>query len=586
MQMQKLKSAALSAVLFSTLAFFSNNAEATRIQTFQAAGPQNYIVTQDAYVLEHLKPSVWGIGNYSHNPYVCRDGDGAVIHKIVEHQAQGELVLGLGLFDWVEINGAIPAAYLNGPGAEGVRFPCRDARTDALNDFNLVDPRLGVKVRLTPNTLGFVAALRLETEIPLAQFINPNIANLTGDVFPNVSPAVSLGYRTETFKIGADFGVLLRTPTKLDEIELGPAFRYGAAAELAVYERNVYATLDLYGTANTDWFFSERNVLPFEAVLGAKGYIGDWVMLGGVGTGIVPDIGAADLRLFAGVGYHPRPEPPKVKVAVKEPSDRDGDGILDDDDECPDAPEDFDDFEDEDGCPEIDNDKDGIIDRDDECPNEPEDFDRWQDGDGCPDPDNDEDKILDADDECPNDPEVYNDFEDEDGCPDAAEGEKKIAVIVKRDRIEILEKVYFAVNSDRILPKSYELLDNVAQVLNDHQEIPSISVEGHTDSDGSNDYNLDLSQRRSESVRRYLIDKDVEASRLSAKGFGEEEPIVANDSKENKAKNRRVEFRIVEDENNPSGISGTTGDDDAADEGEDFEIDEDEVDLPEGEDDE
>src|SRR5450432_3372842 len=98
--------------------------------------------------------------------------------------------------------------------------------------------------------------------------------------------------------------------------------------------------------------------------------------------------------------------------------DRDGDGIVDDLDKCPDDPEDFDGFQDEDGCPDPDNDGDGILDVDDLCPNDPEDKDGFEDADGCPDPDNDKDRILDKDDKCPNEPETYNGFQDEDGCPD------------------------------------------------------------------------------------------------------------------------------------------------------------------------
>ncbi len=109
-------------------------------------------------------------------------------------------------------------------------------------------------------------------------------------------------------------------------------------------------------------------------------------------------------------------------------NDRDGDGIPDDVDKCPDDPEDKDGFEDEDGCPDPDNDKDGILDVDDLCPNDPEDKDGFEDKDGCPDPDNDKDRILDVNDKCPNEPETYNGFEDEDGCPD------KGRVIVARAR--------------------------------------------------------------------------------------------------------------------------------------------------------
>jgi outer membrane protein OmpA-like peptidoglycan-associated protein len=98
--------------------------------------------------------------------------------------------------------------------------------------------------------------------------------------------------------------------------------------------------------------------------------------------------------------------------------DNDGDGIPDHLDKCPDLAEDFDGFEDHDGCPDPDNDGDGIPDDEDECPDEPEDFDGYLDRDGCPDPDNDNDGIPDHLDDCPNAAEDFDGFEDEDGCPD------------------------------------------------------------------------------------------------------------------------------------------------------------------------
>ncbi len=99
--------------------------------------------------------------------------------------------------------------------------------------------------------------------------------------------------------------------------------------------------------------------------------------------------------------------------------DRDGDGIPDKRDRCPDAPEDIDGYQDDDGCPDLDNDGDGIPDRLDLAPNLPEDFDGFEDQDGRPDLDNDLDGIPDAQDLCPNQPEDFNGYQDLDGCPDA-----------------------------------------------------------------------------------------------------------------------------------------------------------------------
>ena len=103
--------------------------------------------------------------------------------------------------------------------------------------------------------------------------------------------------------------------------------------------------------------------------------------------------------------------------------DRDQDGIDNSMDICQDIPEDYDGFQDEDGCPDIDNDQDGIEDIRDFCIFLPEDYDGFQDEDGCPEPDNDNDNILDAIDRCPNAKETVNNYRDEDGCPDVGTGD-------------------------------------------------------------------------------------------------------------------------------------------------------------------
>lgn len=113
------------------------------------------------------------------------------------------------------------------------------------------------------------------------------------------------------------------------------------------------------------------------------------------------------------------------------------------------------------------------------------------------------------------------------------------------DRIEILDKVYFEFDSDIIDARSYTLLNEVAAVIMSHPEIGRVEVGGHTDSDGADDYNLTLSEKRAQAVRNYLLSRGVPEARVSAVGYGEGRPIEANDSAEHKALNRRVEFRLV-----------------------------------------
>ena len=119
-------------------------------------------------------------------------------------------------------------------------------------------------------------------------------------------------------------------------------------------------------------------------------------------------------------------------------------------------------------------------------------------------------------------------------------------VEVQRESIDILEQVFFDFDKATIKAESNTLLNEIAATLTAHPEIERVEVQGHTDSDGADDYNLDLSQRRVDAVVAYLVNKGVESERLTPKGYGEAEPLVPNTSDANKAKNRRVNFVITQ----------------------------------------
>ena len=112
--------------------------------------------------------------------------------------------------------------------------------------------------------------------------------------------------------------------------------------------------------------------------------------------------------------------------------------------------------------------------------------------------------------------------------------------------LELLEKIYFKTASHEIDEKSHGLLDEVAEVFLHHPEIEHVHIEGHTDSQGKDAYNKQLSQDRADEVRKYLIAKGVEADRMDAIGYGEEKPIDSNDTEAGRANNRRVIFNIQE----------------------------------------
>ena len=231
---------------------------------------------------------------------------------------------------------------------------------------------------------------------------------------------------------------------------------------------------------------------------------------------------------------HDRCVPPSTPVI----GDKDGDGIKDNVDECPNDPEDKDGFQDEDGCPDPDNDNDGIADTIDQCPNEPEDKDGFEDDDGCPDCDNDKDGVPEcpeAKDKCPDQPAPGT----IDGCP-----QKYTLVVVTQDKIELKQTVFFDTNKATIKKVSFELLNQVGQAMQDNPTI-QVRIEGHTDSQGNDKFNMKLSQRRAESVRTYLVKKGVAADRMVAQGYGETVPIADNRTSAGRAQNRRVEFVIT-----------------------------------------
>jgi len=209
------------------------------------------------------------------------------------------------------------------------------------------------------------------------------------------------------------------------------------------------------------------------------------------------------------------------------PLDTDGDGVPDGADECPGTPRGA--RVDEVGCP-IDSDRDGVYDGLDRCPDTP--YGARVDERGCP-IDSDGDGVPDGFDQCPGTPpgtEV-----NAVGCPRAA------PLFVQERMTLVLEGVFFELNSAALAPDSRDVLDRVAASLRDWPEV-NVEIGGHTDSTGTDGYNLTLSKARAESVRNLLVDQGVDASRLTSNGYGESQPIASNATRPGRATNRRVEL--------------------------------------------
>jgi outer membrane protein OmpA-like peptidoglycan-associated protein len=461
--------------------------------------------------------------------------------------------------------------------------------------------------------LGLIASLYLPTTNPTDRFLGEAEGSATGTsskLVPQIMGILDKEFgRTGRLRVALNAGIRIRSsetfiqndagddgaPVTGESVTVGSEIPFGFGIAYAISRQKFDVVGEVYGALPLG---DHENYQPLEALAGVKLYLARNSFLSlGAGRGLLPDEGAnPDWRAMIGIVFEPNI------------GDRDGDGIKDDIDKCPDDPEDLDGFQDEDGCPDPDNDRDGIPDIDDKCPDipenrngvddedgcpegstndrdgdgitddidkcpdEPEDKDGFEDDDGCPDPDNDGDGIRDIDDLCPNDPEDKDGFEDEDGCPDLDNDKDRIVdkddkcpiepetynglddedgcpdrgrVVVTDTSIEILDVIYFEYNSDVIKPASYPILDAVAATMQGNPSIQLIEIQGHTDERGDDAYNLDLSDRRAKSVLKYMAGKGVDANRLTSQGYGETQPLDRAHNEKAWSKNRRVAFLII-----------------------------------------
>jgi OOP family OmpA-OmpF porin len=219
--------------------------------------------------------------------------------------------------------------------------------------------------------------------------------------------------------------------------------------------------------------------------------------------------------------------------ANSESGDADGDGVPDSSDRCRLEREDRDGFQDGDGCPDPDNDGDGISDAQDACPTEPEDHDNFQDGDGCPERDNDGDGFEDPADDCPDVAGVP----DNQGCP----RKEYAGLVVTEKELRLTTPIAFERGTATIRSVSFPVLDVIAHALADRPQI-KLEIGGHTDSQGDDEHNLELSLEQAEAVKRRLVERGVDAARLTARGYGETRPIESNSTSQGRAINRRIEL--------------------------------------------
>lgn len=559
--------ALLLIVSFTPVASAQNIESNYTVERFRLATDTEGILDVEwAEVPKHLELAfgVWmGYSDDPLNVYVNDGDDRERTGSLVSSRLGGSLVGSIGLFDRFAIGLSIPLILSQDQDIGGISMSASSLSSFGLGDIRLV-PKVAI---LNQEDSGINLGLSLAFSLPTS-----STDDYFGDPSAAFSPELLISRAFDSgFRVAANAGYRVRKNIEVlnlvvgDEIysHAGVGYRFAAQGgpplELDLTYALATGAADIFGAFNQNYS---------EAKIGAGYDIpGPLALFSAAGRGTTNGFGAPDWRVLVGLRLHRgNDSTPAPLPMVDTDRDRDGDGILDSEDQCPGEAETLNSFEDKDGCPDSigDTDGDGFIDTEDSCPNKPEDKDEFEDEDGCPDPDNDKDGVLDIEDKCINQPGVAQwqgctapDRDDdsvvdsEDNCPDQPgtvefKGCTKPQLVTVSDSgLDILDKVYFKTNKAIILPQSFELLNNVADVIKNHTEIEKIRIEGHTDDRGSDGYNKKLSQRRAKSVMAYLVKRGVKKSRLVSEGYGEAKPIKSNESDEGRSANRRVDFVIV-----------------------------------------
>jgi outer membrane protein OmpA-like peptidoglycan-associated protein len=502
--------------------------------------------------------------DYGHHPLVLgieKDGKFVESTAVVSDQVYGHLDLAATMLNTFELSLSLPAMlYQAGHAAAGI----------SPGDFGIGDPRVGVMVRLLNDPLRDAFSIHAGAQLWLPFGSSQSHA---GDDKVRVAPRVVFAGMLSPVMWSVLTELMYRNQASIGTLPQGAGNSVGS--ELHLGARLAYANLDdgysigpeaEMATVVTDGNAFRRSYTSLEILFGGQ-YKIDHTVLAGVaaGVGALREPGNPDARVIVRVAY--APDEKKKEEAPPPPSDRDHDGILDAEDDCPDThhgpnpdrsqpgcprgDRDHDRvFDDEDACPDTagvrtddastngcppppDRDGDGVIDAEDFCPDTPKGEHPDSAQPGCPLSDRDADGVYDREDQCPDEPQGDSPHPTKPGCP-----------TVKQDTI-VVDPIFFKTDKAEILPESIPVVQSVADIMNSHPEFARVSIEGHTDNQGRKHANMKLSKKRAEAVMSWLASHGVAMHRLEAHGYGPTRPIADNDTEEGRAKNRRVQFVIV-----------------------------------------
>jgi OOP family OmpA-OmpF porin len=418
--------------------------------------------------------------NYAHNPLISADDAGNLNRAFVGGRVGFDAVVSASLTRRLALGAALPLFVLQSGDA-------------APSGSGIGDLRVVPKLELLSD---------LESGVGLALLAEVRLPTHSGDFSGGqraleLVPKVALEHRyLSGVRIGFNLGVALRSTARFLNVDADDELAYAAALGYRFGGVNGKTELGVELDGGIGLHEHDREELPLEAL----GYLShalspEWQLIGGPGIGVIAGYGVPTLRGFFGVRFTPTSH------------DQDGDGVSDAEDECPQDPEDRDGIEDADGCPEED-------------------------------PDFDHDGVADVYDQCPDAKETINGVEDEDGCPDSGDSR----VTFDDGHFTVLDTIRFRTGSAEIESSSHSLLDQVALTLKANPEIEHMRIEGHTDDTGPRAFNMQLSEERAHSVRRYLIQRGVNPLRLRVRSYGPDRPKEEGTDDAARARNRRVEF--------------------------------------------
>lgn len=516
--------------------------EATALDRLEPAPAGDALVTvPSAAVNGHLMPSTGVLLSYANKPLSLKlnDADRTALTDVVDYQLTLHVLASLSLAERVLLDVDVPLTLSQG-GEDGsiAAQPFAAPNGAAVNDV-----RTGLRLELLQDpTSGVSASLAFSAWLP-----SGDEGAYAGTGTTRFAPSVSVGQTTARLAWSAFVSRRFQDDQGAGLLGSEVLFGAGVARRWGAFQVGPELVGGTVVDGSTEAF--ERTKTNLEALLLGRYFLGPATFTLGAGPGLSSGVGTPDFRLLAGVTLAPgalqtrkaqprpvaRPVPvPDVSGAQRptEEPDRDGDGVPDATDACPEQrglataerP----------GCPP-DKDRDGVFDADDACVDVPGVPSLSREKNGCP-SDRDGDTIIDSEDACPDEKGPRVSDTKLNGCPPS--------VRVEGGQIVIMEQVHFDTGKHEIKPDSFELLGQVVAVMKEHPEIARVSVDGHTDNAGREADNVALSQRRALAVVKYLIEHGVDARRLEARGFGPRRPIADNGSKEGKAKNRRVELQI------------------------------------------